>query len=82
MTAQIAPFHAIAIGQLAYKLAAEGQSVIHMEYGQPSTGAPAAAISAAHRVLDMDPMADAISGLKPPPAPPPAPHRRRAWAAR
>lgn len=27
-----------------------------MEFGQPSTGAPAAAIAAAHRVLDQDPM--------------------------
>lgn len=56
MTAQIDPFHAIAIGELAYKLAAQGQSVIHMEYGQPSTGAPAAAIAVAHKVLDADPM--------------------------
>jgi aspartate/methionine/tyrosine aminotransferase len=56
MTARIDPFHAIAIGQLAYKLAAEGRSVIHMEYGQPSTGAPAAAIAVAHQVLDADPM--------------------------
>jgi aspartate/methionine/tyrosine aminotransferase len=56
MPAQIAPFNAIAIGELAYKLAAEGRSVIHMEYGQPSTGAPAAAIAVAHRVLDTDAM--------------------------
>jgi aspartate/methionine/tyrosine aminotransferase len=56
MPAQIDPFHAIAIGGLAHKLATEGRSVIHMEYGQPSTGAPAAAIAMAHRVLDADPM--------------------------
>lgn len=56
MPAEIAPFHAIAIGELAYALAAEGRSVIHMEYGQPSTGAPAAAVAVAHRVLDTDPM--------------------------
>jgi aspartate/methionine/tyrosine aminotransferase len=56
MTAVIDPFHAIAIGQLAYDLASQGRSVIHMEYGQPSTGAPAAAIAVAHRVLDADPM--------------------------
>ena len=54
--AQIDPFHAIAIGALAHRLAAEGRSVIHMEYGQPSTGAPVAAIAAAHRVLDSDPL--------------------------
>ena len=52
----IDPFHAIAIGALAHQLAAQGRSVIHMEYGQPSTGAPAAAIATAHRVLDADPM--------------------------
>jgi len=56
MTAAIDPFHAISIGELAYDLASRGRSVIHMEYGQPSTGAPAAAIAVAHRVLDADPM--------------------------
>ena len=56
MTAQIDPFHAIAIGRLAHDLAAHGADVIHMEFGQPSTGAPAAAIAEAHRVLDADPM--------------------------
>ncbi|MBV1689645.1 aminotransferase class I/II-fold pyridoxal phosphate-dependent enzyme [Novosphingobium sp. G106] len=56
MTATIDPFHAIAIGELAYDLASQGRSVIHMEYGQPSTGAPAAAIAVAHQVLDSDPM--------------------------
>jgi len=53
---QIAPFHAISISRLAHRLAAEGRSVIHMEFGQPSTGAPAAAIAEAHRVLDADAM--------------------------
>ena len=52
----IDPFHAISIGALAHQLAAQGRSIIHMEYGQPSTGAPAAAIATAHRVLDADPM--------------------------
>jgi aspartate/methionine/tyrosine aminotransferase len=56
MTASIEPFHAISISALAQKLKAEGRSVIHMEFGQPSTGAPAAAIAEAHRVLDADPM--------------------------
>ncbi len=53
--AQVDPFHAMAIGRLAYELAEQGRDVIHMEYGQPSTGAPAAAIAAAHHVLDNDP---------------------------
>jgi aspartate/methionine/tyrosine aminotransferase len=56
MTAQIDEFHAIAISRVAHRLAAEGRDIIHMEFGQPSTGAPAAAIAAAHRVLDTDPM--------------------------
>lgn len=56
MIADVEPFHAIAIGRLAHDLAAEGHDIIHMEFGQPSTGAPAEAIAAAHRVLDTDPM--------------------------
>lgn len=56
MTAQIDPFHAISVSGLAHRLKAEGRSVIHMEFGQPSTGAPAPAIARAHEVLDSDPM--------------------------
>ena len=54
MNAEIAPFQAIAISRLAHALQAEGRSIIHMEFGQPSTGAPRAAIAAAHHVLDTD----------------------------
>lgn len=56
MRAPIDPFQAIAISRLAHQLKAEGRSIIHMEFGQPSTGAPRAAIEAAHRVLDSDAM--------------------------
>lgn len=56
MVAKIDPFHAIAISREAHRLEAEGRSILHMEFGQPSTGAPAAAITEAHRVLDSDPM--------------------------
>lgn len=56
MTAQIEPFHTISISLLAHRLKAEGRSVIHMEFGQPSTGAPAAAIARAQEVLTSDPM--------------------------
>lgn len=56
MTAAIDPFHAIAISRIAHRMAAEGRSVLHMEFGQPSTGAPRAAIEVAHRVLDSDGM--------------------------
>ena len=56
MIAEVEPFHAIAISRIAHDLAEAGQDVIHMEFGQPSTGAPQAAIAAAHRILDADPL--------------------------
>ncbi len=56
MPATIEPFHAIAISKLAHELKSAGRSVIHMEFGQPSTGAPPAAIARAHHVLDTDGM--------------------------
>ncbi len=52
--AAVAPFHAITISRLAHQLQAEGRSIIHMEFGQPSTGAPPAAIAAAHARLDSE----------------------------
>jgi aspartate/methionine/tyrosine aminotransferase len=51
----VEPFHAIALSRLARQLEAEGRSIIHMEFGQPSTGAPAAAIARAQQVLANDP---------------------------
>lgn len=56
MIADVEPFHAIALSRLAHDLAEGGMDVIHMEFGQPSTGAPAAAIARARLVLDSDPM--------------------------
>ncbi len=56
MRTEVEPFHAIAISRLAHDLKAEGRSIIHMEFGQPSTGAPQAAIARAHQVLDTDGM--------------------------
>jgi aspartate/methionine/tyrosine aminotransferase len=56
MNAEIEPFQAIAISRLAHVLKSEGRSIIHMEFGQPSTGAPKAAIAVAHQVLDSDGM--------------------------
>jgi aspartate/methionine/tyrosine aminotransferase len=56
MSSTIEPFHAIAISAIAHELKSQGRSVIHMEFGQPSTGAPRAAIEAAHKILDTDPM--------------------------
>ena len=48
-------FHAMGLSRLAHDLKNQGRSIIHMEFGQPSTGAPAAAIAAAHHALDTDP---------------------------
>ena len=56
MPAMIDPFYAMEINRLAHRLKAEGRTVIHMEYGQPSTGAPAQAIEVAHRILETDSM--------------------------
>ena len=56
MQADVEPFHAISISRLAHDLKAQGRSIIHMEFGQPSTGAPRAAIARAHQVLDTDAM--------------------------
>ncbi|MBE7731226.1 aminotransferase class I/II-fold pyridoxal phosphate-dependent enzyme [Komagataeibacter sp. FXV3] len=52
----IDPFHALSISALAHELAAQGRSIIHMEFGQPSTGAPSAAIERAQHILATDPM--------------------------
>lgn len=58
--AAVEPFHAIAISRIAHDLgpalARDGRDVIHMEFGQPSTSAPGAAIAEAHRVLDSEAM--------------------------
>lgn len=50
------PFRAISVSRRAHDMKAQGQNVIHMEFGQPSTGAPSQAISVAHKVLDTDGM--------------------------
>ncbi len=56
MTATIEAFHTIDISRHAIALRSAGRSIIHMEFGQPSTGAPQAAIDVAHRILDTDPL--------------------------
>lgn len=56
MGQDIAPFQAISISRRAHELKAAGRRVLHMEFGQPSTGAPKAAIAAAHGVLDTEAM--------------------------
>lgn len=56
MGQDIAPFQAISISRRAHELKATGTRVLHMEFGQPSTGAPKDAIAAAHLVLDTEAM--------------------------
>ncbi len=56
MRAEIEPFHAIAISRLAHQLKMDGAAIIHMEFGQPSTGAPSKAIAKAHEILDAEAM--------------------------
>jgi len=53
--APVAPFHAITISRLAHQLQVEGRSIIHMEFGQPSTGAPPRAVAAARHRLETEP---------------------------
>jgi aspartate/methionine/tyrosine aminotransferase len=52
----VAPFRAISVSRRAHAMKAAGESVIHMEFGQPSTGAPPKAIAVAHHILDTDGM--------------------------
>jgi aspartate/methionine/tyrosine aminotransferase len=47
----VAPFYAVEINRLANERERQGLSVIHMEVGQPSEGAPKAAIAAGERAL-------------------------------
>ena len=56
MGRDIDPFRAISISRRAHDLKEQGRRILHMEFGQPSTGAPSAAIARAHEVLDSDPM--------------------------
>jgi aspartate/methionine/tyrosine aminotransferase len=52
--ALVKPFYAVEINRLAHALARQGRDVIHMEVGQPSAGAPQAALEAAARAMRTD----------------------------
>ena len=52
----IPPFHVLEVVRAAQQVEATGRRVLHLEVGQPSTGAPAAAVGAARASLD-DPAA-------------------------
>ena len=50
----IAPFMVMEVMRAAAQREAAGADVIHLEVGQPSTGAPAAVLAAAHAALGID----------------------------
>lgn len=51
VSADVEQFQAIAINRLAQTLERAGRSVLHLEFGQPSAGAPRQAIAAAQHAL-------------------------------
>jgi len=53
--ASVEPFYAVEINRLANERSRRGLPVIHMEVGQPSAGAPRAAIEEGHRALREEP---------------------------
>jgi aspartate/methionine/tyrosine aminotransferase len=50
----VKPFYAVEINRLAHERVRRGLDVIHMEVGQPSAGAPEAALKAAERAMRVD----------------------------
>ncbi len=56
MQNDVQPFHAIEISSLARRLATEGRSVLHMEFGQPSMGPPQKVLDVARAAIDNDRM--------------------------
>jgi aspartate/methionine/tyrosine aminotransferase len=52
----ISPFYAMEVLRAANERAASGETVLHLEIGQPGTPAPRAVIEAAKRALEADPL--------------------------
>jgi aspartate/methionine/tyrosine aminotransferase len=50
--ADVAPFYAMEVLKAANAKAARGDSVLHLEVGEPGRGAPAGVVEAAHRALE------------------------------
>lgn len=63
--AQIPPFHALEVLSEANRLEAEGRSIIHMEIGQPATGALPSAIEALKTAVDTYPLGYTESAGRP-----------------
>lgn len=58
---QVDPFIVMDVLDQARALEAQGRSVIHMEIGQPGTGAPAGAVAALTQALPRDPMGYSVA---------------------
>ncbi|HRE00710.1 MAG TPA: aminotransferase class I/II-fold pyridoxal phosphate-dependent enzyme, partial [Ilumatobacteraceae bacterium] len=54
--ANVPPFHAMAMARLASEREAAGHPVHHLEVGQPSTGAPAKAVTAGVAAMQSQPV--------------------------
>jgi len=52
--AAIDPFHVMEVMRAAEERVASGHEVLHLEVGQPSTGAAVGVLEAAHRAIDSD----------------------------
>ncbi len=50
----VSPFIVMDVMRAAQEKEAAGDSVMHMEVGQPGTGAPEGVLSALHRIMDVD----------------------------
>lgn len=56
MTKSVEPFYAVELTARARVLREKGRSIIEMQFGQPSTGAPPKALERAKEVIENDPM--------------------------
>lgn len=56
MAKTVEPFYAVELSARAKTLKEEGRSIIEMQFGQPSTGAPPRALKRAKEVIETDPM--------------------------
>ena len=56
MNDKIAPFYVMEVMAAAQRREMAGEDVLHLEVGQPSTGAPQAAVNVAHQLLDSSPL--------------------------
>jgi len=53
---KIPPFMVMDVLRAANRRQEEGKNVLHLELGQPATGAPKGVVELAHRMLDKDPL--------------------------